>query len=105
MRWHCSCADAVYRGESRAHQCKHVRGLQALGRGQLEVTVAGYLGPIPEVAALALERYRQALRGEARMTCDLCIHRTPMAGFEDQVGTVQRPHPHPHDHDHAGSHG
>ena len=27
-RWHCSCADAVYRGEDDPrHQCKHVRGL------------------------------------------------------------------------------
>ena len=28
LRWHCSCADAVYRGEDDpAHVCKHVRGL------------------------------------------------------------------------------
>jgi hypothetical protein len=32
LRWHCSCADAVYRGEDAPHVCKHVRGLQALGR-------------------------------------------------------------------------
>jgi hypothetical protein len=32
LRWHCTCADAVYRGESGPHTCKHVRGLQALGR-------------------------------------------------------------------------
>lgn len=41
LRWHCSCADAIYRGENRPHLCKHVRGLQALGRGKLEVTVSG----------------------------------------------------------------
>jgi hypothetical protein len=41
LRWHCSCADAVYRGDNGPHTCKHVRGLQALGRGPLEVTVAG----------------------------------------------------------------
>jgi hypothetical protein len=35
LRWHCTCADAVYRGESRPHLCKHVRGLQALGRPPL----------------------------------------------------------------------
>jgi hypothetical protein len=34
LRWHCSCADAVYRGENQPHACKHVRGLQALGRGK-----------------------------------------------------------------------
>lgn len=29
-RWHCSCADAVYRGEDDpGHACKHVRGLMA----------------------------------------------------------------------------
>lgn len=28
QRWHCSCADAVYRGEDHpSHMCKHVRGL------------------------------------------------------------------------------
>lgn len=32
LRWHCTCADAVYRGENSPHTCKHVRGLQALGR-------------------------------------------------------------------------
>ncbi len=34
LRWHCSCADAVYRGENAPHVCKHVRGLQALGRAK-----------------------------------------------------------------------
>src|SRR4051794_5709669 len=32
LRWHCSCADAVYRGEDSPHVCKHVRGLLSLGR-------------------------------------------------------------------------
>jgi hypothetical protein len=32
FRWHCTCADAIYRGEDQPHVCKHVRGLQALGR-------------------------------------------------------------------------
>jgi hypothetical protein len=32
LRWHCTCADAVYRGERRAEPCKHVRGLQTTGR-------------------------------------------------------------------------
>lgn len=28
MKWHCTCADAVYRGESNPnHLCKHVSGL------------------------------------------------------------------------------
>jgi hypothetical protein len=33
LRWHCTCADAVYRGEdSPDHRCKHIRGLQSVGR-------------------------------------------------------------------------
>jgi len=33
LRWHCTCADAVYRGEyDSRHVCKHVRGLKELGR-------------------------------------------------------------------------
>jgi hypothetical protein len=39
LRWHCTCADAVYRGDGRAHACKHVRGLTAVGRNQAEVSV------------------------------------------------------------------
>ncbi|MHB1422248.1 MAG: hypothetical protein ACYC3I_03425 [Gemmataceae bacterium] len=31
--WHCTCADAVYRGEDAPHVCKHVRGLQGQGVG------------------------------------------------------------------------
>jgi hypothetical protein len=32
LRWHCTCADAAFRGETRPYCCKHVRGLQAMGR-------------------------------------------------------------------------
>ena len=32
LRWHCTCADAVYRGDSSRHACKHVRGLQSIDR-------------------------------------------------------------------------
>ncbi len=41
LRWHCSCADAVYRGERQPHTCKHVRGLQGVGRERFELTVTG----------------------------------------------------------------
>src|SRR5262245_20737072 len=40
LRWHCTCADAVYRGEDVPHICKHVRGLQALGRPAKEKRLA-----------------------------------------------------------------
>jgi len=37
LRWHCTCADAVYRGEAEEnHVCKHVRGLLAVGRAPPE---------------------------------------------------------------------
>jgi hypothetical protein len=36
MRYHCTCADAVYRGEDRRHVCKHVQGLLALGRPRVQ---------------------------------------------------------------------
>jgi hypothetical protein len=32
LRYHCTCADAIYRGADLPHVCKHVRGLLALGR-------------------------------------------------------------------------
>jgi hypothetical protein len=33
LRWHCTCADHVYRHEDFPdYRCKHVRGLLALGR-------------------------------------------------------------------------
>src|SRR5262245_11619448 len=33
LTWHCTCADAVYRGELvENHCCKHVRGLTTQGR-------------------------------------------------------------------------
>ena len=40
------------------------------------VRVGRHLGPAAGVARLILERYREALAGEARMNCDCCIHRT-----------------------------
>ncbi len=33
LHWHCTCADAIYRGETEPnHVCKHVRGLTHWGR-------------------------------------------------------------------------
>ena len=32
LRYHCSCPDAVYRGEDAPHVCKHVQGLLSIGR-------------------------------------------------------------------------
>ena len=40
-----------------------------------QVLVGRHLGSEPGIASLVLERYREALAGEARMNCDCCIHR------------------------------
>ena len=32
LRWHCTCADAIFRAENEGRHCKHVRGLLELGR-------------------------------------------------------------------------
>ena len=41
-RWHCTCADAVYRAENEGRHCKHIKAILALGRPILE-------GPVEEV--------------------------------------------------------
>jgi sirohydrochlorin cobaltochelatase len=67
----------------------------------LDIRCADVLGDCDEIAALVYERYREALSGDIRMNCDMCVYRTALPGFEDRVGTPQHPHDHPHDHAHA----
>jgi len=67
----------------------------------LDIRVADVLGDCDEIAALVVERYREALAGDIRMNCDMCIYRIAMPGFADRVGAPQHPHDHPHDHVHA----
>nr|MBA3281986.1 ATP-binding cassette domain-containing protein [Acidimicrobiia bacterium] len=52
------------------------------------VTVAGHLGADPRLAALVVERQREAREGDVRMNCDLCAYRVRLPGFEDKVGTA-----------------
>ncbi len=81
----------------------------AAGEGSVEVAYAGYFGPHELVADLVLERYEEALRGDIRMNCDVCVHRVALPGFEEKVGAPATPHYHPdepgHDHGHAHDHG
>lgn len=76
---------------------------------EVEVLYAGYFGPEPEIADLLVERYREAVAGDIRMNCDVCVHRVALPGFETQVGKPATPHYHPdepgHDHSHGHSHG
>lgn len=53
----------------------------------VEVMVADHLGPDERLAALVVERHREALSGDVRMNCDLCVYRVRLPGFEEKVGT------------------
>jgi len=72
----------------------------------VEVAYAGYFGPCERVANLVLERYEEAIKGDIRMNCDVCVHRVALPGFEEKVGAPVTPHYHPdepgdaHDHHH-----
>lgn len=71
----------------------------------VEVGIADQLGPDPRIADLVLARHDEARYDLVRPNCDRCIYRTPIPGFEEQVGAVQTMHHHPDDprtHDHPG---
>jgi hypothetical protein len=34
LRWHCTCADAIFRAENEGRHCKHVKALLSLGRSR-----------------------------------------------------------------------
>jgi sirohydrochlorin cobaltochelatase len=70
----------------------------------LDIRCADVLGDCDEIAALVYERYHEALSGDIRMNCDVCVYRIAMPGFEDRVGAPQRPHEHPHDPAHSRAH-
>jgi sirohydrochlorin cobaltochelatase len=72
-----------------------------------DVRVAGLIGDCAELAALVLERYDEACRGDIRMNCDTCAYRVALPGFAAKVGQPQIPHHHPgdalhHAHSHDG---
>jgi sirohydrochlorin cobaltochelatase len=72
---------------------------------ELDVRCTDVLGDCDEIAALVYERYHEALSGDIRMNCDMCVYRIAMPGFEHRVGEPQHPHDHPHDHAHTHAHG
>ena len=41
-----------------------------------------HLGADPRIAELVVERYREALAGDAHMNCDLCVYRHVLPGYE-----------------------
>jgi sirohydrochlorin cobaltochelatase len=64
----------------------------------IPVDTAEVIGDCDGLASLVVERYEEALRGEARANCDACVYRIALPGHEHRVGAPQRPHEHPHDH-------
>jgi|SRR5215210_1843135 len=74
----------------------------------VEVRYAGYFGPDERLADLLAERYAEAVEGDIRMNCDVCVHRVALPGFEEKVGAPATPHYHPdepgHHHDHSHGH-
>jgi sirohydrochlorin cobaltochelatase len=70
----------------------------------VEVRYAGYFGAQEKVAELLIERYREAVQGDIRMNCDVCVHRVALPGFEEKVGAPATPHYHPDEGD-GHSHG
>jgi sirohydrochlorin cobaltochelatase len=73
----------------------------AAGHPGLDILCTDVLGDCDEIAALVYERYHEALTGDIRMNCDMCVYRIALPGFEHRVGEPQHPHDHPHDHAHA----
>jgi sirohydrochlorin cobaltochelatase len=76
----------------------------AAAHPELDIRCADVLGDCDEIAALVYERYHEALAGDIRMNCDVCVYRIAMPGFEHRVGEPQHPHDHPHDHGHDVPH-
>jgi sirohydrochlorin cobaltochelatase len=70
----------------------------AAAHPELEIRCSDVLGDCDEIAALVYERYHEALTGDIRMNCDMCVYRIAMPGFERRVGAPAHPHHHPHDH-------
>jgi sirohydrochlorin cobaltochelatase len=64
------------------------------------------IGPSDRLVELAQERWRELDEGDIRMSCDTCMYRVLMPGFEAKVGLPQTPHDHPDDptHHHHDDH-
>ena len=70
---------------------------QAQAVDDVEAVVSAPLGSTDELAALLLTRYDEAIAGDLRMNCDVCLYRVAMPGRERAVGAVQEAHTHPDD--------
>jgi sirohydrochlorin cobaltochelatase len=59
--------------------------------------MAEVLGAHDGVARTVLARYDEAVAGDIRMNCDVCMYRVAWPGKEARVGAPQKPHAHPSD--------
>lgn len=78
---------------------------EALRYPGLAVTVAAHLGGDERLVDLLAQRVAEAEEGRATMTCDSCVYRAPLPGFEALAGAPQHSdHSHGlrgHDHGHG----
>jgi sirohydrochlorin cobaltochelatase len=70
----------------------------------LAISYAGYFGPHEKIVDLVMDRYREAVGGDIRMNCDVCVHRVALPGFEEKVGAPATPHYHPSESGHEHGH-
>jgi sirohydrochlorin cobaltochelatase len=83
---------------------RHQARSWAAAHPDVAVRNADVIGAEPELAALVMERYQEALKGDVRMNCDSCVYRVKLPGFEERVGAPQQPHHHPDDPSHSHGH-
>jgi sirohydrochlorin cobaltochelatase len=76
----------------------------AAANPEVAISYTGYFGPHEKVVDLLLERYHEALSGDIRMNCDVCVHRVALPGFEKKVGAPATPHYHPNEPGHSHGH-
>ncbi len=53
---------------------------------EIEIRGGAHLGPDRRLAKLAIERYREAIVGDVRMNCDMCVYRVRLPGYEEKTG-------------------
>jgi sirohydrochlorin cobaltochelatase len=67
----------------------------AAAHPELDVRCSGVLDDCDGLAEILAQRYREALAGDIRMNCDMCVYRVALPGFESRVGAPSHPHFHP----------
>lgn len=63
----------------------------------MQAVVSAPLGVSDALVGLVVERLDEALRGDLRMNCDVCLYRVALPGREASVGAAQQAHAHPDD--------